>query len=222
MTWQRLREIRAGAKNPSSIRLITTLGIAGLVSGIVIVGIYEVTFSTISGHKAAALRQAVLRVLPGAAAFQPLIYQDGQLQAAETQNPETEAVYAGYDADGAFVGYAIPGEGPGYQDNIHLLYGFDPVTRRITGMEVLESRETPGSGDKIQKDADFLGNFQALAVEPKIVAVAAGSKAKPNEIDAITGATVSSNSVVAILNNSNRRWLERLPEPDALAPATAN
>lgn len=216
---QRLQKLRDGTKQPSSTRLITTLGIAGLVSGIVIVGIYELTFSSISGHKATALRQAVLNVLPSAAAFQPLVYSDGQLQPFEGQNPDAEAVYAGYDAAGGFVGYAIPGEGPGYQDSIQLLYGFDPVTRRITGMEVLQSRETPGSGDKIQKDAGFLSNFQALAVEPKIVAVAQGSKSKPNEIDAITGATVSSNSVVAILNNSNRRWLERLPGADALPPA---
>ncbi len=206
---------------PSSTRLVVTLGIAGLLSGLAIVGIYELTLSTIADNKARELREAVFKVLPGVSRFQKLVYAEGTLQPATLQASGEEFIYAGYDANGAFVGYAIAGEGPGYQDTISLLYGYKPAQRRIVGMEVLDNRETPGSGDKIQKDPEFRENFRALAVEPKIIVVKKGTKPKPNQVDAITGATVSSNSVVSILENTNRRWLNRLPPAGTEPPLAA-
>jgi electron transport complex protein RnfG len=76
-------------------------------------------------------------------------------------------------------------------------------------MEVLESRETPGLGDKIQKDPAFLGRFRDLATAPRIELVK-GRASRPNEIDAISGATISSKAVVRILTDANERWLAPL------------
>ncbi|NIM71650.1 MAG: FMN-binding protein, partial [Gammaproteobacteria bacterium] len=84
-------------------------------------------------------------------------------------------VYGGYDEQGDFVGYAMPGAGPGFQDTIALLYGYLPGDKQVVGMEILESRETPGLGDKIYKDADFVAEFSALSIEPEIVAVKKGT-----------------------------------------------
>ena len=131
-----------------------------------------------------------------------------------------KAIYAAYDAQGAFKGYAVPAEGSGFQDTISLIYGLDPASRHIIGFSVLESRETPSLGDKINKDVDFLANFHELAVEPTIIGVKKGAKAAPNEIDCITGATISSKSVVKILNTSTGTWLSELP-PAGQGPATA-
>ena len=80
-------------------------------------------------------------------------------------------------------------------------------------MEVLESRETPGLGDKIYKDMDFVGEFKSLAVEPEIVAVKKGTKTSPNQVDAITGATISSKAIVRIINEAHSAWIGQLPLP---------
>ncbi|MGB5333421.1 MAG: FMN-binding protein [Woeseiaceae bacterium] len=196
---------------PSSLRLILTLAIAGLISGIAIIGIYESTLPTITANKARELREAVFKVLPGVSEMQQLVYRDGGLVATEERRKEEQAIYGGYDREGNFIGYAIPAAGPGFQDTIGLLYGFAPEQKQVVGMEVLESRETPGLGDKIYKDADFVGSFRALSIEPNIVAVKKGAKARPNEIDAITGATISSKAVVRIINEAHAEWLQRLP-----------
>ena len=103
--------------------------------------------------------------------------------------------------------------GPGFQDTIALLYGYRPDEKNVVGMEILESRETPGLGDKIYKDAVFVSGFSALSVEPEIVAVKKGTKSRPNEIDAITGATISSKAVVRIINETHADWSAQLPEP---------
>jgi electron transport complex protein RnfG len=199
--------------SPSSLRLVLTLAIAGLVSGIAIIGIYESTLPTITANKARELREAVFKVLPGVSRMQALVYRDGVLVAVEEPLKDEPVVYGGYDEMHAFVGYAMPAAGPGFQDTIAILYGYKPGERLVVGMEVLESRETPGLGDKIYKDADFVGGFSALSVDPEIVAVKKGTKSTPNEIDAITGATISAKAVVRIINETHTAWSGKLPQP---------
>jgi electron transport complex protein RnfG len=80
-------------------------------------------------------------------------------------------------------------------------------------MEVLESRETPGLGDKIYKDADFVASFTDLAIDPVIEVVKKGRGGGNNQVDAITGATISSRAVVRIINQANQDWLDNLPAP---------
>ena len=204
--------------NPSSLRLVMTLAIAGLISGIAIIGIYESTLPTITANKARELREAVFKVLPGVSQMQALVYRNGELVAVDEPDKDEPVVYGGYDEMREFVGYAMPAAGPGFQDTIAILYGYKPGEKLVVGMEVLESRETPGLGDKIYKDAEFVGAFSALSIEPEIVAVKKGTKSKPNEIDAITGATISSKAVVRIINEAHTAWSAQLPAPGAEPP----
>jgi len=205
--------------------MVATLGTAGLVSGLLLVGAYELTLPRITENRARALREAVYQVLPGASAMQRLESSpDGLVTADEGDG---EAVFGGYTVDGGLVGYAIPARGSGFQDTISLLYGFDPTRDRVVGMAVLESRETPGLGDKIYKDAAFVSAFADLDVDPSVVVVQRGKKVADNEVEAITGATISSKSVVAIINAGNAQWRDQLrgaapalqpPTPDSPSP----
>lgn len=206
-----LEPAACGRSEPSALRLVLSLSLAGLLSGIIIVSVYEATLPTITAYQARMLREAVFRVLPDVTEARRLVWHDGALVARDREETGDEAVFAGYDTSGRLVGYAIPSAGPGFQDTIKLLYGYLPGSRTISGMEVLDSRETPGLGDKIYKDAAFVGEFEDLAVDPEIRAVKHGTGSAPNEVDAITGATISSKAVVRIINEGNARWLSRLP-----------
>jgi electron transport complex protein RnfG len=197
--------------------MLVTLGLAGMFAGVALVGIYLFTLPRIERNRAEALEAAIYRVLPTARTRRAFVLRDGALapyDGAEGRLPDEEAVYGGYDEGGRPVGFAIPAEGPGFQDIIKLIYGYDPSRQRVVGMEVLESRETPGLGDKIIKDETFVANFRDLAVQPEVVAVKRG-RSGDNEVDAISGATISSNAVVKIINEANARWLERLPRSAA-------
>ena len=55
----------------------------------------------------------------------------------------------------------------GYADIISILYGYAPEKQAVIGIYVLASKETPGLGDKIEKDENFLANFIALDVSLK-------------------------------------------------------
>ena len=209
---------------PSSFRLAITLGIAGLLSGLVLVGIYLGTLPAIQANQANALQAAIFRVVPGAKSYEAMAVKDGKLAvdpAAKGKPPAPgEVIYACKDASGQPAGYAIPARGNGFMDNIGLIFGYKADTKRIVGMEVLESRETPGLGDKILFDPHFLANFESLAVEPEILPVKKGAKTKQWEVDCITGATISSKAVVSILNDGVKTWKPHLG-PVASADAEA-
>ena len=196
------------ANEPSSIRLTLTLGLAGLISGMLLVGAHEITLPLIKANEAAAMKKAVLNVVPGAVQTKRLESSDGGF--VEAVEGSESPVFGAYDGAGRLKGYALLGQGPGFQDVIVLIYGYDPLQRTVTGLEIIDSRETPGLGDKIFRDPDFRGAFTALAVAPEVKVIKGGGASEPNEVDAITGATISSRAVVNIVNATNRDWLPLL------------
>ena len=216
-------------KEPSSALLVGTLTFAGLMSGLLIVGAWQLTLPAITAHKAEALQATVFEVVPGAAGIQRLAWDGQTLLAKEApatqQGPAEPVVYGAYDQDGKLLGYAVPAEGPGFQDTISLLYGYDPDSKKILGMRVLDSRETPGLGDKIFKDLAFVGAWVGLPTETVPVIVGKGKKTEAHQVEAISGATISSKAVMRIITTSHAEWTPRLPlradAPAQAAPAGA-
>jgi len=199
------------SEEPGSRRLILSMAFAGLISGFIIIGIYLLTFDTIKENKARELQQAIFKVLPGVSKIQKLHYENNQLLIVNIDGMDDEMIFAGYDQQGQFVGYAIQGAGPGFQDTISLLFGYIPSEIIVTGMEILDSRETPGLGDKIFKDMAFVNEFKGLSIQSELKAVKKGKKTRENEIDSITGATISSKAVVRIMNTAYKKWAPKIP-----------
>jgi electron transport complex protein RnfG len=191
---------------PSSLLLIGTLGVAGFLSGLILVSAFLITKPIIERNKAEALRQAIFKVLPGTTSFKTLELKDGSL--TEVEKPEGEAIFLGLNDAKEMTGFAISDKEAGFQDLVGVIYGYDPNSKMIVGYEVLDCKETPGLGDKIFKDLAFVDNFKALVVDPEIILVKKGEKKNANEVDAITGATISSRTVVKLLNRSLGKWRE--------------
>ena len=128
-------------------------------------------------------------------------------------------VYAGYDDRQQLIGIAVEAQGMGYQDVIRVLYGYSFEKDAIVGIQVLESKETPGLGTRIETDPGFLANFERLdvslssdgsTVANPIEFVKPGKKEQPWQIDGITGATISSKAIANILNKSSSYWIPRI------------
>jgi electron transport complex protein RnfG len=208
---EEVKHIEEEVKEPSSFRLIATLGVAGFLSGLILVSVYLITKPIIAKNKAEALRSAIFEVLSNTSSFKTLVPDgDGLREAAEKEEVGEDVIYLGYNAQGKVTGFAIAGGEPGYQDIISAIYGFDAGQEMVIGFKVLDSKETPGLGDKIFKDADFQTNFSALKVSPEIEAVKKGEKKTENQVEAISGATISSKAIVRLLNNSMAQWKPRI------------
>ena len=183
-------------------RLIGTLALAGGLAGLLIVLVFQWTQPRIQAHQAQVLAAAVDEVLGGPERVQRFFVRDGRLVAALPAGSDTlaaERVFQGYDARGGSVGFAVVGAAPGFVDVVRLIFGYDPATRTLLGMKVLENRETPGLGDKIEKDTGFVGGFRGPRTPLRGVKRGAGSGAG-NEVDMITGATISSRVVIDLIN----------------------
>jgi electron transport complex protein RnfG len=118
----------------------------------------------------------------------------------EGQNGREARVYKVAASDGTHRGWVLPADGQGFADRVEVLIGLDAGVSTITGLYVLEQKETPGLGDYITGES-FRKRFRGKPTDMPVVVVKGDPKAE-NEIRALTGATISSESVAAIVNEA--------------------
>lgn len=118
-------------------------------------------------------------------------------------------VYKVFDEKDSSVGYSLVYAGNGFQGKIKLMIGLTEDLNKITSIEILEQSETPGLGTKIL-EPPYKDQYNGLTPAPSIKLVKGVEPSSPNEVKAITGATISSRSVVAVVNEgvSKLRELE--------------
>lgn len=126
-----------------------------------------------------------------------LVHLDGK-RYDEIKNTGFE-VYKVFDEKDSSVGYSLVYAGNGFQGKIKLMIGLTEDLNKITSIEVLEQSETPGLGTKIL-EPPYKDQYNGLIPVPSIKLVKGVEPSNPNEVKAITGATISSRSVVAIVN----------------------
>ncbi|MFP4039747.1 MAG: FMN-binding protein [Desulfosudaceae bacterium] len=102
--------------------------------------------------------------------------------------------------DNKVLGWVAKATGQGYADEIQLLIGLSPRAGKITGLFVLDQKETPGLGAKIV-EPDWRAQFAGQTTDSKLKVVKDGADER-HEVDAITGATVSSQVVCNIVNKT--------------------
>jgi len=187
----------------NSAQMIRLLGIVSLLCGALIVATERGTFARIHRNQETIMRDSVARLLPGIQ--KQIVYgigPDGGLTILAGADASTHRFFAGYDASGNFLGVVIEASERGYADVISAMYAYAPDSQTITGFQVIDMKETPGLGNKISSDPGFLDNFRHLDATHPITAVKHGSKKNAWEIDAISGATISSRAVGRMLQKS--------------------
>lgn len=123
------------------------------------------------------------------------------LSAGEDKAGETAVMaYGVRDSRGRLLGWAAPAQGAGYADTIKLMVGLSADAASIQGIKVIYNQETPGLGNKIVGE-EFLGQFKTKPVAAHLRPSKQSSGLADDEIQAITGATISSRAVCDILHS---------------------
>ena len=172
----------------SAVRMIAALVAVGVFSGITLVFVYNYAMPRIQANVEAETDRAIRNIFPGA---------------SRIESTREEDVSRVMDARGGLLGYAFTAEGNGYQGCIKLIAGVDAGLSGMKGMEVIESQETPGLGAEIA-GGTFKEQFKGLSIVHPIEYVKNRKPQKPYQIEALTGATISSRAVVNILNRRIR------------------
>lgn len=179
------------------VRMIFALTMVGVFSGLTLVFVYKYSIPKIQVNMNADTDRAIRELFPGADKVEKM------------NKANSDGIYALSDKTGKDLGYAFIAEGNGYQGIIKLIVGVDNSIKTMTGIEVLESQETPGLGAEISLPP-FKDQFKGLALTHAIEYLKNEKPDNPYEIEAITGATISSRAVVNILNKGVATLREEL------------
>jgi len=162
----------------STVMVLLKLTIVAVVAATVLTATYGVTQEQLAKLAEAAggpdKQLLEMGVVPGATKF---------------KSAGGELCYEAYDG-GDLIGYGAIAEVQGMQDMLTLAVGVD-TDFVVTGVVVVSQKETPGIGDKVQKDEGFVAQFAGVGPDGLALSGDGG------EIDAISGASVSSGYVTA-------------------------
>ncbi|RKD33192.1 RnfABCDGE type electron transport complex subunit G [Thermohalobacter berrensis] len=162
------------------------------------------TIGTIEAVEAKASEVARKEVLPEAENFKTL--EEEKLNEILNGNEKVLEVYAGYKGEN-IVGYAIKTATPGYGGNVEVITGIS-TEGKITGIKVVKHQETPGLGANATS-AEFQNQYKDMNTSKEITVV----KTQPsneNEIQALTGATITSDAVTNGVNIARELFNNKL------------
>lgn len=193
-------------KNSSDIKvMLKEAGILfaiTLIAGLVLGFVYELTKEPIRLQEEKAIQEACAAVFPESAevgmTFEVEEYTPGAELAAELAENGVEigTVYAAVSQGGTFHGYVVECTSKeGYGGNIVLYVGVT-TDSTVSGVSILEIAETPGLGMKAEDE--LVPQFTQVQTDA-FTYTKTGSKAE-NEIDAISGATVTTEAVTNAVN----------------------
>ena len=106
------------------------------------------------------------------------------------------------------LGYAVIAQSKGYSSQVPMAVAFDEEGT-ITNVIGMDNTETPGLGTKVQLP-DFTDQFLGRAAEPLTI----------DDIDAVTGATISSKAALAAVNEAIEAYRSAAGEAPAAATST--
>jgi electron transport complex protein RnfG len=188
------------------IRYAATLAIICLAASGLLSVVYNVTQPKIAAQAKMEEESALKDVYPGAERFEPVAEKGSVLY------------YKALNASGELLGYAFKAEKKGYSSTIVTMVGMDTkgIIKRI---KILSQNETPGLGSRIeevrQKETfwDVVLKKVKIAQKPRpwFQAQFDGKdyKTLDRNVEAITGATISSLAVVVSVEEKAKEVMEK-------------
>lgn len=178
--------------------LITSVIVAGLL-GLV----NKVTAPNIAATNKANTEAAMAAVVadPASTFSDPLEITDDMTAAAATYKAKVSEVYQVTGSDGSAAGYAVKMEASGSQGTIQMMVGVD-AEQAVTGVSIVSNSETSGIGSRVMSNEALPGSGVGVLDQFVGMSHANGDLVVGSNVDAITGATVSSKGVTSGVNGA--------------------
>lgn len=179
-----------------------------LIAGLVLGFVYELTKDPIKQREEEAIQEACLAVFAEADSFEDVNYVPKAALTAElaAEGVEIGTVYSASDTSGNLLGYVVETtSGEGYGGDITLYVGIT-TEGVLNGVSILSIAETPGLG--MRAEEVLVPQFADVSVD-QFTYTKSGSTSD-SEIDAISGATVTTKAVVDAVNGGIRVIAEDL------------
>ncbi len=174
------------------IKLAIILAFISLVAASALSNVYLATRDKIAAVEAGREAEARRAAFPGATYF-------------EKDSSAALLFYRAFpdSLNRTLIGYVVPAAGQGYSSTIRTMVGVDTFMV-IAGIKVSSQQETPGLGTRVEeirsgaKTPWFQDQFKGKSIGQ--LQVVRGKD--PNQIEAITGATISSKAVTVSVRDA--------------------
>jgi electron transport complex protein RnfG len=175
-----------------------------VISGLILGGVHELTRDTINKSAIAAHLEAYKTVFPDAVDFKDddklsdaLKKSNEELPSQDYGNVGLDQALQAVDKSGSVLGYVVTSHSnDSYDGLVQILVGIN-ADKTIKGIEMLELNDTPGLGQRAE-EPEFKGQFTDKSGES--LTVTKTGNAGEGEINAISGATITSRAVTNAVN----------------------
>lgn len=182
------------------IKLTVTLFVTCVIVAGLLGGVNAITKDKIAAINWENTQKAMMAVVadPENTTFtEALDVTDEMAAAASSAGATLDSIY-GVQTDGADAGYAIKIVASGSQGSIEMMVGVD-ADKAVTGVSIVSNSETSGIGSKVMENEPTASGVGVLS---QFVGKSAadGTLSVGSNVDAISGATVSSKGVTTGVN----------------------
>ena len=178
------------------LKVAGTLTAICLVVAALLGGVNAVTADRIAAINLANTEASLKAVAPAANEFAALELTDKMTAAASANGAKLTEAYE-VKVGGENAGYAFKVVASGSQGNIEMIVGVD-ADNAVTGVSIVSNKETSGIGSKVMDNNALPSGTGVL--DQFIGMAGAGSLKVGANVDAISGATVSSKGVTKGVN----------------------
>lgn len=154
----------------------------------------EFTKGQIAFQREKASKEARMAILPSAESFEPI--DEEVFKEIVSKNDKIAEVFVGLKG-GSVIGYTFKTLPSGYGGTVEIMTGIN-MDGKITGVRVGNHQETPGLGANAALPS-FYNQYENKSIDTEIEV----TKTKPtedNQIQAISGATITSDAVTSGVN----------------------
>ena len=187
-----------------NIKTAITLFLITLISGLALGAVYGVTKEPIELANQQATMEAYESLIPGAAEYQEEAEFAAASNTASAESVSIDSFVAAMDESGEAMGYIVTVTShSGYGGDIQLTVGYKEQDGEMvnTGISFLSISETAGLGMNADTD-EFKGQFIGKGAADQLAVTKTGN-AGETEINAISGATVTTTAVTEAVNAAN-------------------
>ncbi len=182
------------------IKMIIFILILGTILTAVLVAVNDYTFDIIKQNNKIKTQKNILKVFN-------LPYSENNIDKI-FQNNISEKIIKDkkFYINNKTGDIAFKISGNGFQGEIISIVAIYPDLETILGLTIVQQVETPGLGGRISEQ-EFLDQFKNKKFSPQIKFMPKGKAKKENEVDQITGATISCNELEKIINKQGKKFI---------------
>jgi electron transport complex protein RnfG len=181
-------------------KMVLVLTLLTSVSGGVLAGVRSLTMDRIEYQQLKFQKEPVILAILADAENDPMTdrfkIKDGEV---------AHTIFPGKIGDQKIV--TLEAFGKGFSGDVGMLVAFDLDTDTIVGSGVTISTETPGFGSKAKEDPSFVAQFEGASIDQNAAVTKDGG-----DIDAISGATITSRAVCVAVNEATAVYKRLKPE----------